>query len=236
MESILKPNESKMLKISTEFGDFLRFPIKTHVVMKGDSLFEIIEKYVKEHLEEGDMIFISEKIIAISQGRAFDIDDIKPSKLANILCKFVYKSPYGIGLGSPWTMQLAIDDIGIPKILFAAFCSAVTKPLGVRGVFYKIVGDKGRAIDGPCEYTLPPYNHFAKLAPKDPDKVAKQLEEYSGCKVVVIDANDIGREVLGVSDKSIDIEMCKEIFRDNPLGQSSEQTPIAIVRKVLSAE
>lgn len=227
----LHPNEGKELKISTPYGDFLRYPIKTHVVVKGDSLTEILDKYVKDYLQEGDMIFISEKIIAISQGRAFDIDDIHPSKLANILCKFVYKSPYGIGLGSPWTMQLAIDDIGVPKILFAAFCSAITKPFGVRGVFYKIVGDKGRAIDGPCDYTLPPYNHCAKLAPKDPDKVAKQLQDYSGCRVVVMDANDIGREVLGVSDKSIDIEMCKEIFRDNPLGQKSQQTPIAIVRK-----
>lgn len=228
----LQPNEGKELKISTPYGEYLRYPIKTHVVVKGDSLKEIIDKYVRSYLQEGDMIFISEKIIAISQGRAFDIDDIHPSKLANILCKFVYKSPYGIGLGSPWTMQLAIDDIGVPKILFAALCSAVTKPFGVRGVFYKIVGDKGRAIDGPCDYTLPPYNHCAKLAPKDPDKVAKELEDYSGCKIVVMDANDIGREVLGVSDKSIDIEMCKEIFRDNPLGQKSQQTPIAIVRKV----
>lgn len=227
----LQPNEGKELKISTPYGDFLRYPVKTHVVVKGDSLKEIIDKYVRNYLQEGDMIFISEKIIAISQGRAFDIDDIHPSKLANILCKFVYKSPYGIGLGSPWTMQLAIDDIGVPKILFAALCSAVTKPFGVRGVFYKIVGDKGRAIDGPCDYTLPPYNHCAKLAPKDPDKVAKELEDYSGCKIVVMDANDIGREVLGVSDKNIDIEMCKEIFRDNPLGQKSQQTPIAIVRK-----
>lgn len=227
----LLPNEGKELKISTPYGDFLRYPVKTHVVVKGDSLKGIIDKYVRSYLEEGDMIFISEKIIAISQGRAFDIDDIHPSKLANILCKFVYKSPYGIGLGSPWTMQLAIDDIGVPKILFAALCSAITKPFGVRGVFYKIVGDKGRAIDGPCDYTIPPYNHCAKLAPKDPDKVAKELEDYSGCKIVVMDANDIGREVLGVSDKNIDIEMCKEIFRDNPLGQKSQQTPIAIVRK-----
>ncbi len=227
----LLPNEGKQLLISTKYGDYYRYPIKTHVVVSGDGLKDILDKYVREYIQSGDMIFMSEKIVAISQGRAFDIDDIKPSKLANLLCKFVYKSPYGIGLGSPWTMELAIRDIGVPKIFLAAFCSAVTKPFGVRGVFYKVVGDKGRAIDGPCDYTLPPYNHYAKLAPKDPDKVAKELEDYCGCKIVVMDANDIGREVLGVSDRSIDIAMCKEIFRDNPLGQKSQQTPIAIVRK-----
>lgn len=231
MNSLL-PNDGKKLEISTDYGNFLRFPVKTHVVMSGDSLTDMMNKYVKPYIQKGDMIFISEKIVAISQGRAFDIDDIKPSRLAYFFCKFVYKSPYGIGLGSPWTMQLAIQDIGLPKIFFAAFCSAVTKPFGVRGVFYKIVGDKGRAIDGPCDYTLPPYNHCAKLAPKDPDNVAKTLEDHTGCKVVIMDANDIGREVLGISDKSIDIEMCKAVFSDNPLGQTSQQTPIAIVRKV----
>jgi F420-0:gamma-glutamyl ligase-like protein len=228
----LFPNKGKKLIISTKYGDFYRYPVKTHVVVSGDSLTDILDEYVMPHIQQGDMIFISEKIVAISQGRAFDIDDIHPSRLAVTLSKFVYKSPYGIGLGSPWTMELAIRDIGVPKILFAAFCSAVTKPFGMRGVFYRIVGNKGRAIDGPCSYTLPPYNHYAKLAPLNPDKVAAELEAHSGCKVVIMDANDIGREVLGVSDKSIDIDMCKEIFRDNPLGQKSEQTPVAIVRKV----
>ena len=101
----LKPNEGKELKISTKYGDFLRYPVKTHVVVSGDSIPDILDLYVKDYLEEGDMIFISEKIIAISQGRAFDIDDIEVSKLANFLCKFVYKSPYGIGLGSPWSWR-----------------------------------------------------------------------------------------------------------------------------------
>ena len=128
-------------------------------------------------------------------------------------------------------MELAIRDIGLPKILLAAFCSAVTKPFGVRGVFYKVVGDKARAIDGPCDYTLPPYNHYAKMAPKDPDAVAERLEKHTGMPVVIIDANDIGREILGVSNKNIDVAFCKAVFADNPLGQSRQQTPVAIVRK-----
>lgn len=229
----LKPNEGKKLTITTkDYGVYDRYPVKTHVVMEGDSLEKIMDDYVMPYVQKGDLIFISEKIVAISQGRAFDIDDIKPSKLANVLCKFVYKSPYGIGLGSPWTMELAIRDVGAPKILFAAFCSAVTKPFGKRGVFYKIVGTRARAIDGPCEYTLPPYNHYAKLAPLDPDGVAKRLAKHTGCGVAVMDANDIGREVLGTSGSDVPVEMCKQIFDDNPLGQSSEQTPIAIVRKI----
>ena len=230
MNSLL-PNEGKQLEIATPFGTCLRYPVKTHVIMSGDSLKDVMDKYVKPYLQPGDMIFISEKIVAISQGRAFDIDTIKVTPLAKFLCRFVQKTSYGIGLGSPWTMQLAIQDIGRPKILFAAVCSAVTKPFGKRGVFYNIVGAKGRAIDGPCDYTLPPYNHYAKMAPKDPDDVAKMLQIHTGHVVVIIDANDIGSNILGISDKTVDTGLCKAAFGDNPLGQTSQQTPVAIVRK-----
>ena len=232
MIEVLAPNEDKELDISTPDGVYLRYPVKTHVIMKEDKLEDVLDQYVRPHIQPEDMLFISEKIVAITQGRAFDIDTIKVTRMARLLCKFVYKSPYGIGLGSPWTMQLAIDDIGLPKILLAAFCSAVTKPFGKRGVFYKIVGDAGRAIDGPCDYTLPPYNHYAKLAPKDPDGVAARLKAHlGGNDVVVMDANDIGREVLGRSDPSVNVELCKLIFEDNPLGQTDECTPLCIVRR-----
>ena len=228
----LTPNEGKNIEITTDFGKFARYPIRTHVIMSNEKIPDIMDRYVVGNTNPDDYMFISEKVIAICQGRAFNIDDIHPSKLANLLCKFVYKSPYGIGLGSPWTMELALRDVGVPKILFAAFCSAVTKPFGVRGVFYKVAGTKARAIDGPCDCTIPPYNHFAKLAPAEPDKVAAEIEKQIGCKVVVIDANDIGVEVLGRSSDDIDIQFCKQVFKDNPLGQSSQATPIAIVRKI----
>lgn len=230
--SALVPNPGKELQITTSDGVFARYPVKTRLVKSGDSIPEVLDESAMPYVQEGDMIFISEKIIAISQGRSFDIDDIHPSKLAVLLSKFVYKSPYGIGLGMPETMELALRDVGKPRILLAAFCSAVTKPFGVRGVFYKVAGTGARAIDGPCDCTIPPYNHCAKLAPKDPDKVARELEKHTGCKVVIMDANDIGREILGRSDEGISIDFCKEVFADNPLGQGAQQTPVCIVRKI----
>ena len=225
------PNEGKSLCIGTAFGTYARCPIRTHVIMKDDDLHDLMERYVIGKVSANDHLFISEKIVAITQGRAFDIDDIHPSALAKLLCKFVYKSPYGIGLGSPWTMELALRDVGVAKILLASAAAAVTKPFGKRGVFYKIAGEKARAIDGPCDCTIPPYNHYAKLSPADPDKVAAELAAQIGCRVVVIDANDLGVEVLGRSDKSIPVDFCKAVFLDNPLGQSAQSTPLAVVRK-----
>lgn len=228
----LKPNAGKKLTIEFEGHAFERYPVQTHVITKDDNMQDVCNKYVKQHLQKDDMLFISERIVAISQGRAYHISEIKPSKLANLLVKFVHKSPYGIGLGSPWTMELAIREAGVFRMLFAAFLSAVTKPFGIRGVFYKAVGKNINAIDGPCSNTLPPYNEYAKLGPLNPNKAAKELEQQLGNKVVIIDANDLGVNILGRSDKSIDIEICEKIFKDNPLGQSSERTPLCIVRKI----
>jgi len=36
--------------------------------------------------------------------------------------------------------------------------------------------------------------------------------------------------VLAVSDTSVDVRFAERVFRDNPLGQGREQTPIGIVR------
>jgi hypothetical protein len=41
-----------------------------------------------------------------------------------------------------------------------------------------------------------------------------------GCEAAVIDANDLGIDILGVSSSSVDVALLKEIMRDNPLGQS----------------
>jgi F420-0:gamma-glutamyl ligase superfamily len=227
------PNDKKGLVIKVGEDSYERFPIKLPLIMSGDNIYEIINEHVRDFIEEDDMIYVSEKIVAISQGRAFKISDIKPSRLANFLYKFVHKSDAGIGLGSPYTMELAIRELGRIRILFAAAIAAITKPFGIKGAFYVICGPKAQAIDGPCSYTIPPYNNYAKMAPKDPDKVAKKLQEITKAKAaVVIDANDIGVNVLGKSDKKLNNKILAAIFKDNPLGQTNEQTPLAIVRKV----
>lgn len=228
----LKPNPGKSLIIDVDGKMWARYPIKTHVIKPGEDLTEVVKKYVSPYLISDDLVFISEKIVAISQGRAFPIEDIKPSFWAKLLSKFVTKSPYGIGLGSPWTMELAIREAGLLRILFAAFISAITKPFGIKGLFYKVAGKNISAIDGPTPYTLPPYNRYAKLPPKDPDKVAKKLSEVLGCPVVIVDANDLGVSSLGKSHKYISEDFVRKVFRDNPLGQSSQQTPLCIVRRV----
>jgi len=232
MNKILKPNTGKKIEIKIGSEKFARFPIKTHVITAKDNIFKICDKYVKPYLKAGDKLFISERIVAITQGRAYPISEINPSPLAKFLSGLVHKSPYGIGLGSPWTMELAIREAGILRILLGMLASIATKPFGIKGVFYRVVGKNINAIDGPCEYTLPPYNKYAKLGPKDPGGVAKKLKKQLGHEVVIIDANDLGVAVLGRSSLDIPESFCKKVFKDNPLGQSSERTPLCIVRQI----
>ena len=228
----LNPNLGKKLEIEFAGQRYARYPIRTHVIKPGEDIAAVVEKYAAPHLRRGDVLFISERIVAIAQGRALPIKDIQPSALAKFLVRFVHKSPYGIGLGSPWTMELALREAGVGRILFAALASALTKPFGLRGVFYKVVGRHINAIDGPTPYTLPPYNEYAKLGPENPEKVARAIADKLNCEVVIIDANDLGVAILGKSSQNISDGFCRGVFRDNPLGQSAEQTPLCIVRKV----
>ena len=231
-DETLKPNEGKKLEIKTSIGGYDRVPAKTPLIMDGDNISEIIFECLNGKLNKDDIVFVSEKIIAISQGRAYKIDDIKPSFLANTLSKFVTKSSRGIGIGSPQTMELALREAGIPRIFLAAFVAIITKTLGIKGMFYRVAGKGVNEIDGACGHTIPPYNKYAVLGPKDPDKVSRQISErLGGTPVVIVDANDYGVRALGRSDKNIKRKWCEEVFKDNPLGQNDQQTPIAIVRK-----
>lgn len=227
----LQPNPGKNLVIEVNGERYVRLPIRTQVITKQDNILEVVKEYAQPHIQPGDRLFISERIVAISQGRAYPISEIKPSRLAKFLVKFVTKSPYGIGLGSPWTMELAIREAGMLRMILGALAAVLTKPFGIRGVFYKVVGKNINAIDGPCDYTLPPYNHYAKLGPRQPDKVARSLKAILGVSVVIIDANDLGVAILGQSDPE-DSNFYRALFKDNPLGQTNEQTPMAIVRKI----
>jgi len=238
---LLKPNQEKKLSVSVNDKTYSRFPIRTERFIKGDDYPEKIAQSIEKFVPIDKLWFlgVSEKIVAISQGRSYFIKDIKPSFLAKKLSALVTKTPYGIGLGSPWTMELAIREVGLMRILLATLISALSRPLGIRGLFYKVAGRAAAAIDGPTEYSLYPSNVSAKLAPKNPEKAAAMIkqaifnrlsgrEKRSFQGVAIIDANDLGVNVLG-NRTPLTERLIEKIFKDNPLGQASEQTPLALV-------
>jgi len=225
------PNEDRELNASLNGIVYARQPVRTHLVTTNDDAPEVLKRYVGQLGPDVRLVAISERMVAITQGRSYPIKDIRPGRLARLLERFVTRPGYGIGRGSAETMQLAIREVGAPRILLAAAASAVTKPFGVHGVFYRVAGPQAKAIDGPTSYTIPPYNQAATLGPRDPDGVARALGSAIGVPVAIIDANDAGCAVLGASP-GVDRRFVERLFADNPLGQAREQTPICVVREV----
>lgn len=227
-------NEGKALEVVVDGTSYARIPIRTRVVMPGDDLDAVLAEYAKPVVEPGDLLFVTEKIVAITQGRSFTLDEIEVRPLARFLSKYVTRTPYGIGLGMPETMEMALRECGTPRILFAAAVSAVTKLLGRRGDFYRIAGDRARAIDGPTSGTIPPYNKAVVLGPTDPTGVAARVKALLGgvAEVAVVDINDIGGNILGSTLDKTGEQRLVRILRDNPLGQGHQSTPLGVIREV----
>lgn len=226
-------NEGKALVVEVDGTSFARIPIRTRVVMPGDDLDALLREYATGLLA-GDTLFVTEKIVAITQGRSYSIDDIQPRRLALFLSKYVTKTPYGIGLGMPETMEMALRECGTPRILFASGVAAVTKAFGRKGDFYRIAGDKARAIDGPTSGTIPPYNHAVVLGPERPRDVARHVKSLLGevAEVAIVDINDLGGNILGSTLDSAGEKRLVAILRDNPLGQGHQSTPLGIIRRM----
>lgn len=228
----LQPNKGKQLVVNINGESFARYPIKTHVVAPGEDLMKLIKGYLIPFAKPGDIIFISEKMVAITQKRSIPIKDIKPSWLAKNAVRFVYKNPEGLGIATPWTMQMVIQEAGLPRFLLSAIVAVITKPLGIKGMFYRLIGQRAKAIDGPIPHAMPPYNECVTLSPLYPKETAEQIKKIFGYETVIIDANDLGVETIGISNDKIKDSWASAIFKDNPLGQGREQTPLCLVRKI----
>jgi hypothetical protein len=228
---LAEPNEGRELHAAIDGVVYARQPVRTHLVTAADDAVDVVRRYATGLGPDVALVAVSERMVAITEGRSHRMVDIRPGRLARLLVRFVTRPGYGIGLGTAETMQLAIDEVGAPRILLAAAVSAITKPFGVHGLFYRIAGPQAAAIDGPTSYTIPPYSESATLGPRDPDGAARALAAAIDTPVAVIDANDAGCNVLGASP-SVDRQLVRRLFADNPLGQAREQTPIAIVRRV----
>jgi hypothetical protein len=231
MGILTKPNEDRELLASLSGSVYARHPVRTHLVTANDDPSKVVARYAVPLGDEVVLIAVSERMVAVTQGRSYPMTEIQPGALARFLVRFVTRPGYGIGLGTPQTLQLAIDEVGAPRILLAAVASGITKPFGVHGLFYRIAGPQAAAIDGPTAYTIPPYNQAATLGPRDPNGAARAIAAAIGKPVAVIDANDAGCNVLGASP-GVDRRFVTRLFADNPLGQGREQTPICVVRQV----
>lgn len=217
---------------------YLRIPVRTRNVRPDDKLHDVVDEGLAScpvPLRAGDVLVVAEKIVAIGQGRVVRPEDVEVRRLARVLARFTLRTPAGISLGLPESFELAVREVGVVRILAGAAAAAITRPFGIRGLFYRFAGWKVAAIDSPDADALPPSDRCIKLAPDDPDGAARRLADHVSSRVgarveaAVVDVNDIGAEVLGASP-GVDRRLLVSVLRDNPLGQDVQQTPLGIVR------
>lgn len=235
----LAPNEGKNLDTVVGGVRYLRLPVKTRLVEREDDLMRLMKEYVAPHLQPGDLLFVSEKIVCITQGRIIRRGDVRASRLARLLAGRVRNhigTPQfrGFGHGTPEAMQLLIEEAGVPRALFAAAVAAITRPLGIKGAFYYLVGKRAKSIDCPMSFALAPYTEYAKRAPSAPSAVAREIRAALDAETVIVDANYRGAFSLGKSTRTISEKFIRNVLRDNPAGQDGEMTPFLIVRRAQS--
>ncbi len=229
----LRPNEGKALTVRVNGGLYARYAIRTHFVQVGESFTDLVERYVKPVYRPGDIVSVSEKVVALCQGRIVTEDQVKPGLWAKILSRFVHQTAAGPGMGLPVKMQFAIDRCGLGAVLKAAVCAGADKLRGVHGTFYDMLDPEVRGLDGFFGRDIPEYAHIGIRIPREPDRVCDQVYEKTGVVMMIVDANDLTAELLGRGRRLRDwtVSQLLALIRDNPAGQDRQLTPFILIRK-----
>lgn len=225
-------NPGKRIVIAVNGKTYARHAIATHFVQVGESYIDLIEQYVKPVYEPGDILFSSEKVIALCQGRIITEESAKPGIWAKILSRFVRQTPAGPGMGLPLKMQFAINHCGLGRVLWSAVCAGFDAFHGVHGTFYSMLGSEIRGLDGFYGKDIPEYAHIGIRIPSEPDRVCDEVWQKTGVVMAIVDANDLGIELLGRSVPLRDRPETEllSLVEDNPAGQGRQFTPFILAR------
>lgn len=183
------------------------------------------------------IISISEKIISLCQNRVIKREEIKAGFWAKTLSQFASHPVTGVGVGESIKIQYAINKAGLWKVLLASVLSLFTKLVGIKGIFYKMVGQEVSGLDGFYGHVWAEYEDMGIELPANPKGVCNEIKKELGISSMIVDSNDLGQEILGQSDDiCLREQELKAIIRDNPAGQGRQQTPIILIRKQIRGE
>ena len=215
--------------------EYLRIPLSTRWVEPGDDLAPLAREHVEPVREPGDVLLVSEKVMAVALGRGIPAEQLRPGRLARLLSRAVGAPMGAVGLNVPEKMQYVVETAGAPRVIVAAIAAAVTRPLGRTGVFHRVVGGWCRDIDGMC----PPYERevIPPLAAVEARDRAEDLAADLGMGVAIIDLNDSGGRIratarIPASELGPDESHLISALTGNPLGQRRRSTPIGLLRRL----
>jgi hypothetical protein len=201
-------------------------PIRTHLLTQLDSPVEIVKRYVLPHAQPGDIVTLGESPVAIMQGRFRYPADIQPGWLAKRLC---YSFHTTSSLATACGLQTLINIEGAPRVFFAFLVGLITKPLGIKGMFYRLAGEQARLIDD-VTGTIPPYDKFIVLGPEDPAALCEEIRRETGLEAAVVDVNDLRRVKILAASSGVKMRFLEKALISNPAGNGNEQTPVVLIR------
>lgn len=217
----------------TEGQKFERIAVQTHWITFGEDIVELLRKYAVPIMQPGDWVALSEKVISVCQNNVRHISNIKTTWLARLITKGVRKYPNDPGWDNPPKMQVVIDEAGAPRVILAMVLGAIGKLIGIRGIFWHVVGHRLGEIDGPYPKNPYPYNEYSVLPPKDPKGTCDAIEKELNLPAVIIDGNNINIKIIGMSKgMPVNATTARLALLDNPMGQEEEKTPFILVRKI----
>ncbi len=73
--------------------------IRTKYWRPGENFLDRIVDAVKDHIEEGDIVTVSEKAISTAKGNIIDEDRVKPGRMAHLIAKYWMRYIWGYLLG-----------------------------------------------------------------------------------------------------------------------------------------
>jgi hypothetical protein len=220
------------LEITVDGRRYVRIPLRTRILTAEDDPAEVLKEYVWPHFLPGDVVFISETAVAIMQGRARDWHDIEPTWLARKLSSLVTKSPYGVGLRSPYAMQYAIELTGVLPIIGGCIAHVFGRLLGQKGWFYAVAGQQARMMDAEHTMGVKEFYECVIPGPDDPAGSCYLMKSATQMDVAIVDVNDVFPPwCIASTLLDGDARLLERCLTDNPLGQGDECTPLGIWRR-----
>jgi len=234
----LNPEFAKTIKLKPPLlakSGALKIPVKTKIITEEDDAPEVIKRSIQEIAKPGDIITFASAVAAITDGRIYSAESIKPTFMARILASFVTASSKNSfattsPLANPLSFQVAINITSLPKILWATFCGAIGKVFKRKGWFYMVAGPEVAMIDD-MPASMAPYDYFVIPGPYNSDKLSQMIKDATGFETAIIDANDLGIAWVVGATSGVNRNELEQYMSDNPAGNEDDQTPIIIVRK-----
>ncbi|MEV0288365.1 hypothetical protein AB0H36_29955 [Kribbella sp. NPDC050820] len=180
-------------------------------------------------LSSDDTIVISEKVAVLLSGGAVPIASLGVGALARFLAGRVRPRSGSQGLSVPAKMQYVVQTQGRVRISLAVLCAGFTRPLGHKGMFYRVAGNLARDLDG----ARPPYDDvlIPPMPPYQAVELCRRLEARFQAGVAIVDINDFGGSIRATSSRSLPPADLLRILGGNPLGQRRTGTPFGVVRR-----